>query len=103
MDHHRSHRNSCQMFMAMHAMQRHVVVYIVSVWQNKQAKSEEFSSVCDLCLIRTRGKKKQGLKSMGESVNPSVRLGRLDWTRSRDNFWKLQTGCYFLIESFRTS
>jgi hypothetical protein len=35
------------MFMAMHEMQRHVVVYIVSVWQNKQAKSEEFS-VCAL-------------------------------------------------------
>jgi hypothetical protein len=32
---------------------------------------------------------------MGESVNPSVRLGRLLTGRSRDNFWKLQ-GCNFV-------
>ena len=72
------------MFMATHAVQRHVVVYIVSVWQNKQAKSEEFS----VCALSDQDSwmetKKTGFEAWVESVNPSVRLGRLDWPKPRE-------------------
>jgi hypothetical protein len=78
------------MFMAMHEMQRHVVVYIVSVWQNKQAKSEEFS-VCALSDQDTWKQKKTGFEAwVNQSIRPSGSAGLTG--RSRDNFWKLQ-GC----------
>jgi hypothetical protein len=48
-----------------------IPAYVVSVWQNEQARSEEFE---------------EGFEGMGESVNPFVRLGRLDWTKLRETF-----------------